>query len=69
VKTEIRVRPHIILPDASVCELWYAWKLIGTVNGADGPGARVVSKYPLKTESVGIVLNTIDVMVKLPDNN
>lgn len=47
MKTELRLARHTQLPDANVIEIWWAGKLIGQVTGADGPGVRVLSKYPI----------------------
>jgi hypothetical protein len=47
MKTEIRVREHTVLPGQQIVELWYDGELIGQVCGADGPGARVLSKYTM----------------------
>jgi hypothetical protein len=45
MKTQLRLVPHLVLPDAQVVELWHDGTLIGTVVGADGPGVRIISKY------------------------
>jgi hypothetical protein len=47
-KTDLVVRPHLRVPGAYVVELWYKGIFIGEVTGADGPGVRVISKYPLE---------------------
>jgi hypothetical protein len=56
-KTELRLRPHQVLPNATVVELWHNGDFIGQVTGADGPGVRVISKYALTTVSttVGVI--------------
>jgi hypothetical protein len=45
MKTQLRLVPHLVLPDTQVVELWHDGTLIGTVVGADGPGVRIISKY------------------------
>lgn len=45
MKTELRLVPHVVLPDEQVIELWHNNVLIGLVAGADGPGVRVISRY------------------------
>lgn len=45
MKTELRQRPHNLVPGAQVFEIWYGGALIGQVTGADGPGVRIISKY------------------------
>ena len=47
MKTQFRVAPHSTLPGQLELELWHDGQLIGTVTGADGPGVRVPSKYPV----------------------
>jgi hypothetical protein len=47
-KTDLVVRPHFIVPGANVVELWYNGIFIGEVTGADGPGVRVISRFPLE---------------------
>ncbi len=46
-KTELRLKPHNLLPGVNVAEVWYDGALIGTVVGADGPGVRIISKHGL----------------------
>lgn len=56
MKTELRLAAHQILPGQNVIEIWWNGRMIGQVTGAnDGPGVRVLSKYPL---GVGYVENT-----------
>jgi len=62
MKTEIRVRPHSLLPDQQIVELWYGEEFIGQVCGADGPGVRVISKHdmvPVRRDPM-----VIDVFIK-----
>jgi hypothetical protein len=47
MKTELRVASHTIVGGAMVVEIWHDGKFIGQVTGADGPGVRVISKYPM----------------------
>lgn len=44
MKTELRMRPHLV-DDRAVIELWHDGQFIGTVVGAEGPGVRIISKY------------------------
>lgn len=53
-KTRLCVVPHSVLVGHFVVELWHGARLIGTVVGADGPGIRVISKYPMSVESPGV---------------
>jgi len=50
MKAELRLRPHNILPDAQVIEVWYGGEFLATVVGADGPGVNVVTKHRLVTD-------------------
>lgn len=45
MKNELRLKPHSVMENVMVVELWHDGKLIGTVAGADGPGVRVISKH------------------------
>lgn len=47
MKTELRPKPHSVLPGQTIYEIWYDNTLIGTVCGADGPGVRIISKHPV----------------------
>lgn len=47
MKTELRLVPHSILPDTQVVEIWHGNQFIGTIAGDDGPGVRIISKFPL----------------------
>ncbi len=47
MKSELRLGPHAVIPDATVVEVWYDGEFVATVCGADGPGVRVVSKHRL----------------------
>ncbi len=47
MKTELRCRPHGVIPGAMIFEVWYGDEFIGQVTGTDGPGVRVISKYEL----------------------
>ena len=50
MKTELRARPHSVLPGHTVVEVWWKDQFIGEVTGADGPGVRVLSKFPTQVE-------------------
>lgn len=45
MKTELKVKPHNIIPNTNVFEVWYDGALIATVAGADGPGLRVITRH------------------------
>lgn len=47
MKAELRLSDHSQLPGEKVIEIWYGGRMIGTVTGADGPGVRILSKYPI----------------------
>jgi len=64
-KTELRIQEHSIVPGAKVIEVWYKGNLIGTVAGADGPGVRIISKFPLEAVAIapsGINVATVKIM-------
>ncbi len=54
MKTELRMRPHTVLPGEAVIELWWHGQLIGQVTSADGPGVRVISKHPMQVGQIGV---------------
>lgn len=47
MKTELRLRPHTLLADTAVIDVYYDGDFIATVTGTDGPGVRVHSRYVL----------------------
>lgn len=51
VKTRLVAKPHLVIQNQTVIEVWYGAQFIGTVNGADGPGVRFTSKYPVTVNS------------------
>lgn len=46
-KSKLTLKSHTLILGEEVVEIWYENILIGTVCGADGPGVRVISKYPM----------------------
>lgn len=60
-KTELRLRDHSVLPDAAVVEIWWNGVFIGEVVGADGPGVRVLSKYPKTTTEVDPLITEVTI--------
>jgi hypothetical protein len=48
MKAELRLGKHSEIPGQAVFEVWFAGRFIGQVTGADGPGIRFLSKYPVK---------------------
>lgn len=55
-----------ILERHAVCEVWYDGKLIAAVCGGDGPGVRIISKFPIlaKPAARAMGLNTLIVQVE-----
>lgn len=51
MKSEIIVKPHSVLPNAQVIEVWWNGRFIATVAGADGPGVRIISKHPAAVDT------------------
>jgi hypothetical protein len=45
MRTQLRVKSHLVVPGESVVELWHNGQLIGTVVGAEGPGVRIISWF------------------------
>lgn len=67
MKTELRARPHALLPDQQVFEVWHDGRFIATVSGADGPGVRVITRHPMAAVASrdALLLNVIEVAIDL----
>ena len=52
MKTELRLKPHAILPGANIIEVWHEGEFIGEVTGADGPGVRIISRHSMQLSNV-----------------
>jgi len=52
MKTELKLAEHSTIPRAQVVEIWWNGRMVGQITGADGPGVRVISKYPVNYERV-----------------
>jgi hypothetical protein len=48
MKTDLRLRPHLVTPGAQVIEVWAGDQLLATVVGAEA-GVRVISQHALVT--------------------
>jgi hypothetical protein len=46
-KSKLILKDHAVLPGEMTIEVWYEDRFIATVTGADGPGVRVMTKYPM----------------------
>ncbi len=68
MKAELRLQKHTRLPDTNAVEIWYAGKMVATIYGADGPGARIISKSELILESLfggkSDLMNCVEIRVK-----
>ena len=68
MKTELRLAPHTVIEGAHVVEIWHEGQFIGQIAGAEGPGVRVISKYPLASSIqrdpvLGVVVTVADVRI------
>lgn len=65
-KSELKVDRHLVLPGNPAIEIWYRGEMIATVYGADGPGVRVISKYPMDIirGGLGEAVKVIEVRVE-----
>src|ERR1019366_6621599 len=52
LKTELRHKPHAVLKDVTVIEIWHDGQFIGTIAGADGSGVRIIPKPPMTAKPV-----------------
>lgn len=63
MKSELRAGPHTVVAGALVVEVWHDGDMVAAVYTADGPGVRVVSKYPLIADVDHVEPNAITVRV------
>lgn len=52
MRSELRVAPHSIHRGELVIEIWYDDRLVGQVTAADHAGVRVLSKYPIRSDTM-----------------
>lgn len=66
-KSKLKSKPHHLIPEQEVIEVWYDNNLVATVYEADGPGVRVISKHPMDIVrgGMGETINVIEVRVEL----
>ena len=50
MKTELKFGPHFINAGESMVEVWYGDRFIASIYGADGPGIRLISRFPKKVK-------------------
>lgn len=69
-KSKLKLESHLTLSGENVVEVWYEGKFIATVTGADVPGVRIVTKYPLDIirgeadNGLGETLRMIEVQIE-----
>ena len=69
MKTELRHKPHAVLKDVTVIEIWHDGQFIGTIAGADGSGVRIITKHPMTAKPVsddGSGVNVMEVAIRAP---
>lgn len=66
MKTELRLADHTLIPGAKICEIWFDGEFIGQITGYDGPGVRVISKWP---KSIIREVLTVSVRIDLPEKS
>jgi hypothetical protein len=64
MKAQLICAEHTVTPGQVVVEIWYKGEFIGQVCAADGPGVRVISKYPMTTREESMVTEVL--MGELP---
>jgi hypothetical protein len=55
MSSELKLKQHEVQevrPGQNVVEIWFNGQFIGTVTAADGPGVRIISKYPIMINQV-----------------
>lgn len=45
-KSNLKLSDHLIYSEEKTVEVWHEGELVASVYGADGPGIRVITKYP-----------------------
>jgi len=65
-KSKLKVVDHKLIPDQQTIEVWYEGKLVAAVYGADGPGIRVITKYPydIVRGGLGEIPNVVEVRIE-----
>jgi len=53
MKSTLRLAPHSVLPGVNVVEVWWGNVLVATVYCAEGPGVKIISKYPWEISHPG----------------
>jgi hypothetical protein len=68
-KSNLKLSEHSLLPDKQIVEVWYEGRMVAAVYGADGPGVRVISKYPYDVirGGLGEILNVVEVRIEIDD--
>lgn len=50
--TTLKLATHTILPGRRVIEIWDGGDFIGQITPDDGRGVRIISKFPMSTQTV-----------------
>jgi hypothetical protein len=67
VKSEIRVKPHAVLPGVHVVEVWHDGRFLATIAGAEGPGVKIITKHAIQGKTMpddGSGVNVLEVAIK-----
>lgn len=66
-KSKLKLKPHTLIPEQDVVEVWYKNALVATVSGADGPGVRVITKHSMDIVrgGMGETVGVIEVRIEL----
>lgn len=69
MKAELRLKPHNFgTRNAAgapvVVEVWFGGAMVGAIYGADGPGIRFISKYPLEAVRDDSTLHVVEVTTR-----
>jgi hypothetical protein len=43
MKTELRSKPHSMVPSQTMAEVWHDGKFLATITGMEGPGVKIVT--------------------------
>ena len=47
MKTELRSKPHSMVPNQTVVEVWHDGKFLATITGAEVPGVKIVTRHTI----------------------
>lgn len=67
IKSKLVPSSHGVIERHAVCEVRHDGKLIAAVYGGDGPGVRIISKFPIlaRPAAKAMGLNVLEVLINV----